>query len=82
VVGLGLAGCLAVFAARWHVALWIATALLLAAVDLGESSNLWDCLVDLPAVLAGLACWLAAPLIRASFSLRQEKKECSVGSPS
>ena len=71
----GLAGCWATRIGLWPVALWTGLGLLLTALDLGESSNLWDCLLDLPAALAGLVFWVTLGL----SSLRRGRNECCFG---
>ena len=71
----GLAGCWATRSGHWPVVLWTGLGLLLTALDLGESSNLWDCLLDFPAAFAGLVFWVTLTLSR----LRREKNECCFG---
>ncbi len=74
VVIIGIVGLWAVMLDSWLIGLWLASGLFLTAVDLGESSNVWDSLVDAPAAAVGLITWVVFGVSR----LRADGKWCFV----
>jgi len=57
VVPLAAFGFWSVSQERFWITLWVLLALVMTALPIHESSNLWDALVDVPAAVAGLVAW-------------------------